>query len=123
MKKLILSLALAPLAIQLHAQVPLLDKSVAVGVGIGAQRYHGTFGDQGSVHIRGILSYHPTDEWLGTRITGGYGGPHQRQPGRTIIQDRMVLRSRRRPGPAATDGTGRISSIPGLGHFDHVRNR
>lgn len=73
MKKLILSLALVPLAIQIHADAPVLDKSVAIGIGIGAQRYNGSFGDQGSGHIRGILAYHPL-EWLGTRVTAGYGG-------------------------------------------------
>lgn len=74
MMKLKTTLALLPLlALQLHAEAPLLAKTVGIGAGIGAQRYHGTFGDKGSAHVRGFLAYHPT-EWLGTRVTGGYGG-------------------------------------------------
>ena len=77
MNKPILPLALATLfAAQLQAetpyQAPTLAGTVGVGVGLGAQRYYGTFGDQGSVYGRGILTYHPL-EWLGTRLTGGYG--------------------------------------------------
>lgn len=77
MKNSILPLGLAVLfAAPLHAQVPYktptLEGTVGIGAGLGAQRYHGTFGNQGSVYGRGILSYHPL-EWLGTRLTGGYG--------------------------------------------------
>lgn len=60
------------LSAHIGAQAPTLDGVVGLGVGIGAQRYDGTFGDYSTVHYRGILSYHPT-EWLGTRVTGGYG--------------------------------------------------
>lgn len=77
MTKPILPIALATLfAAQLHAQTPYkaptLEGTVGVGLGLGAQRYYGTFGDQGSVYGRGILTYHPL-EWLGARVTGGYG--------------------------------------------------
>lgn len=81
MKRQMLSLALASLfASRIDAQsyvsqpyqAPTLEGTVGVGVGVGAQRYNGTFGDQGSVYGRGILTYHPL-EWLGTRFTGGIG--------------------------------------------------
>lgn len=81
MTKPILTLALATMFVsQVDAQsylpptshVPTLEGTVGVGVGVGAQRYHGTFGDQATVYGRGVLSYHPL-EWLGTRVTGGVG--------------------------------------------------
>lgn len=68
----------ALMATQIHAQAPTatptptLDGTVGIGAGIGVQRYDGTFGDQSAVYGRGIMSYHPL-EWLGTRVTGGYG--------------------------------------------------
>lgn len=79
MMKSTFAVALAALfASQLQAQspapsqAPTLEGTVGIGAGIGAQRYKGTFGDQGSAYGRGILTYHPL-EWLGTRLTGGYG--------------------------------------------------
>lgn len=74
MRQLTHALALIPLfAAALHAQAPTLDKTVAIGVGIGMQRYDGTFGDHAAPYIRGLLAYHP-QEWFATRFTGGYGG-------------------------------------------------
>ena len=73
MKTLTLSLALATsFATQLRAEAPQLEGAVGLGVGVGIERYYGTFGDHGTPYVRAILSYHPT-EWLGTRVTGGYG--------------------------------------------------
>jgi outer membrane protein OmpA-like peptidoglycan-associated protein len=67
-------LALIPLlAAAVLAEAPSLDKTVSIGAGAGMQRYDGSFGDNATPYIRGILAYHPT-EWLGTRFTGGYGG-------------------------------------------------
>jgi len=74
MNKLTLALAAAT-ALSSFAgaeNAPTLQGTVGVGAGIGAQRYYGTYGDQGSVYGRGFVGYHPL-EWLGTRLTVGYG--------------------------------------------------
>jgi outer membrane protein OmpA-like peptidoglycan-associated protein len=53
-------------------EAPSLEGTVGIGAGIGVQRYYGTYGDQGSIYGRGFAAYHPL-EWLGTRLTVGYG--------------------------------------------------
>jgi len=74
MHRFILSLVLLPiLASSPRADAPTLDKTVSIGAGAGMQRYDGSFGAKATPYVRGILAYHPT-EWLGTRVTGGYGG-------------------------------------------------
>lgn len=73
MKALHSSLVLgATLAGAALAGAPELKNTIGVGAGIAAQRYHGSYGDQGSAYGRGFLVYHPL-EWLGTRLTMGYG--------------------------------------------------
>lgn len=65
-------LLVAALAAQPWADSPLLEGKVGIGAGIGVQRYDGTFDAQEAMYGRGVLTYHPL-EWLGTRLTGGYG--------------------------------------------------
>ena len=73
MKVLHSSLVLgATLAGAALAGAPELKNTIGIGAGIGAQRYYGSYGDQGSMYGRGFLVYHPL-EWLGTRLTVGYG--------------------------------------------------
>jgi len=73
MKVLHSSLVLgATLAGAALAGAPELKNTIGIGAGVGAQRYIGSYGDQGSVYGRGFLVYHPL-EWLGTRLTAGYG--------------------------------------------------
>lgn len=73
MKKSLLTFGiLACLAATAGAETPELKQTIGVGAGIGAQRYYGTYGDQGSIYGRGFVVYHPL-EWLGTRLTAGYG--------------------------------------------------
>lgn len=73
MKRTMLAIGLASVAIcAAETEVPTLKETAGIGAGIGAQRYYGSFGDQGSVYGRGFLVYHPL-EWLGTRLTAGYG--------------------------------------------------
>lgn len=67
---LVASAALSPFAGAKDA--PSLEGTIGVGAGIGAQRYYGTYGDQGSIYGRGFVKYQPL-EWLGTRLTAGYG--------------------------------------------------
>lgn len=69
-----LALALATaFAMQVVAQdVPTLEGTIGVGAGFGAQRYFGSYGDQGSAYGRGFVAIHPL-EWLGGRLTAGYG--------------------------------------------------
>lgn len=54
------------------AAAPTLDESFGIGVGLGAQRYVGTYGDHTTLYERGFVAYHPI-EWLGTRATAGFG--------------------------------------------------
>jgi len=73
MKTLALSILLGvSLAGTVQAAAPELANTVGIGAGIGAQRYYGSYGDQGSIYGRGFLVYNPL-EWLGTRLTVGYG--------------------------------------------------
>lgn len=73
MKKFLLPIGLlAGLVATVGAETPELKQTIGVGAGIGAQRYYGSFGDQGTIYGRGFLVYHPL-EWLGTRLTAGYG--------------------------------------------------
>lgn len=83
MKQVTHALALVPmLLVPLCAEVPTLDKTVAIGVGVGMQRYDGSFGDHASPYVRGLLTYHPA-EWFATRFTGGYGGLEKEKDGHT----------------------------------------
>lgn len=72
MKKFLLSIGLLAGIAAAGSEAPELKQTIGVGAGIGAQRYYGSFGDQGSIYGRGFLVYHPL-EWLGTRLTAGYG--------------------------------------------------
>jgi len=53
-------------------EVPTLKQTIGVGAGVGAQIYHGSYGDGTTLFGRGFVKYNPL-EWLGTRLTAGYG--------------------------------------------------
>ena len=54
------------------AKTPELKETFGVGVGVGGQQYNGSFGKNTTFYGRGFLTYNPL-EWLGTRLTAGYG--------------------------------------------------
>lgn len=62
----------AALASAASSEIPELKGTLGLGAGIGAQRYYGTFGDQGTPYGRLQVGYHPL-EWLGGRAVVGYG--------------------------------------------------
>jgi outer membrane protein OmpA-like peptidoglycan-associated protein len=73
MKRTMLSIGLASVAIcAAETEVPTLKETVGIGAGVGAQIYNGTFGDNTTLFGRGFVKYNPL-EWLGTRLTVGYG--------------------------------------------------
>ena len=69
------------LATQAFGQRTLVD-GYGVGVGVGMQRYDGSYGSGTSPYVRLLAEVHPL-EWLGTRLVLGYGniGNSDRKPG------------------------------------------
>lgn len=73
MKKTMLSIGMLTAAIYAaEPEAPSLKNTIGIGAGVGAQIYNGTYGDNTTLFGRGFVKYNPL-EWLGTRLTVGYG--------------------------------------------------
>jgi outer membrane protein OmpA-like peptidoglycan-associated protein len=73
MKSLVSALALAATTGVVFADdAPILANSVSLGAAIGIQRYDGSYGDNSMPFLRGVLTYHPVEDWA-IRGVGGVG--------------------------------------------------
>ena len=73
MKSMVLALSLAASAgVAFADDAPILANSVSLGAAIGLQRYDGSYGDNTMPYLRGVLTYHPTEDFA-LRGVGGVG--------------------------------------------------
>ncbi len=73
MKLAFLSMGVAALCgAAVAGTTPTLDGTTAIGIGGGAERYHGSYGHNVTPYFRAYLDHHFT-EWLGFRAIGGFG--------------------------------------------------
>jgi len=73
MKSMVFAMSLAASAgIAFAEDAPILANSVSLGAAIGLQRYDGSYGDNTMPFLRGVLTYHPVEDWA-VRGVGGVG--------------------------------------------------
>lgn len=73
MKPMLFALSLAATAgIVFADDAPILANSVSLGAAIGIQRYDGSYGDNSMPYLRGVLTYHPVEDFA-VRGLGGVG--------------------------------------------------